>query len=320
MIMSKATEILTGNRIPYYLWTIIFGTFIILLGIVGPLTVVRLWMEKFAIWVVYAASILIIINLVMSGHFSKLLSASGGAGLSFFSALDIVIAIPVSWMPLVADYNRFAKDSKGAFRGTLIGFAITNILFYFGGVLVGNSDVVAIIVAIQSIFFGFLLFMFILHETNNAFADVYSSAVSTQSIFHKIKQRYLIIGFTALSTILALLIPISQYETFILLIGSVFVPLFGVVLSDYYIVKRRQYTQDMMYGKNVLKIGFPAIVAWSFGVLLYYLLFSVSPIYIPQLSQIGATIPSFVGSFLLYLGITQRGKWISVLERSRYRR
>ena len=79
-----------------------------------------------------------------------------------------------------------------------MGFAITNILFYFGGVLVGNSDVVAIILALQSIFFGFLLFMFILHETTNAFADVYSSSVSTQSIFHKIKQRYLIIGFTAL--------------------------------------------------------------------------------------------------------------------------
>src|SRR6476660_2686849 len=51
MIMSKATEILTGDRIPYYLWTIVFGAFVILLGIVGPLTVVRLWLEKFAIWV-----------------------------------------------------------------------------------------------------------------------------------------------------------------------------------------------------------------------------------------------------------------------------
>jgi putative hydroxymethylpyrimidine transporter CytX len=253
----------------------------------------------------------------MSGHLSKLLSASGGAGMSFFSALDIVIALPVSWMPLVADYNRFAKDSKAAFRGTFVGFAITNILFYFGGVLVGNSDVVAIILAIQSIFFGFLLFMFILHETTNAFADVYSSSVSTQSIFHKIKQRYLIIGFTALSTVLAMLIPISQYETFILLIGSVFVPLFGVVLSDYYIVKRRQYTKDMMYGKNVLKIGFPAIVAWLFGVLVYYLLSSLSPIYILQWSQIGATSPSFMGSSLLYLGIIQRSKWIGVLERLR---
>jgi putative hydroxymethylpyrimidine transporter CytX len=229
MIMSKATEILTGNRVPYYAWTIIFGAFVILLGIVGPLAVVRQWLEKFAIWVVYASSIIIVVNLLMSGHLSKMLSSSG-SGMSFFSALDIVIAMPVSWMPLVSDYNRFAKDSKGAFRGTFVGFAITNVLFYFGGVLLGTSDVFAILFAIQSIFFGFLLLLFILHETTNAFADVYSSSVSTQSIYRKIKQSYLIVGFTALSTVLAMTIPISQYETFILLIGAVFVPLFGVVL------------------------------------------------------------------------------------------
>jgi putative hydroxymethylpyrimidine transporter CytX len=316
MIMSKATEILTGNRVPYYAWTIIFGAFVILLGIVGPLAVVRQWLEKFAIWVVYASSIIIVVNLLMSGHLSKMLSSSG-SGMSFFSALDIVIAMPVSWMPLVSDYNRFAKDSKGAFRGTFVGFAITNVLFYFGGVLLGTSDVFAILFAIQSIFFGFLLLLFILHETTNAFADVYSSSVSTQSIYRKIKQSYLIVGFTALSTVLAMTIPISQYETFILLIGAVFVPLFGVVLSDYYIVKRRQYTQNMMYGTQVLKIGFPAMTAWLFGVVLYYLLSSLSPIYIPQWPQIGATIPSFIGSSLLYLGIMEKKRWI-VLFRLKY--
>jgi len=120
-----------------------------------------------------------------------------------------------------------------------------------------------------------------------------------------------------LSTVLAMTIPISQYETFILLIGAVFVPLFGVVLSDYYIVKRRQYTQNMMYGTQVLKIGFPAMTAWLFGVVLYYLLSSLSPIYIPQWPQIGATIPSFIGSSLLYLGIMEKKRWI-VLFRLKY--
>ena len=316
MIMSKATEILTWNRIPYYAWTIMFGAFVILLGIVGPLSVVRQWLEKFAIWIVYASSIIIVVSLLMSGHISKMLLSSG-SGMSFFSALDIVIALPVSWMPLVSDYNRFAKDSRGAFRGTFVGFAITNILFYFGGVLLGTSDVFAILFAIQSIFFGFLLLLFILHETTNAFADVYSSSVSTQSIYRKIKQRHLIVGFTVLSSVLAMTIPISQYETFILLIGAVFVPLFGVVLSDYYIVKRRHYRQNMMYGSNVTKIGYPAMMAWLFGVLLYFLLSSLSPINIPQLPQIGATIPSFIGSSLLYLGIMEKKRWI-ILFRSKY--
>ena len=306
MIMSKASEMLVRNHIPYYIWTIIIGAFVILLGIVGPLTVLRQWLEKFAIWIVYASSTLIIINLLMSGSVSKLLllSPSGTAsGLSFFSALDIVIAMPISWMPLVSDYNRFAKQSRGAFLGTFVGFAITNILFYFGGLILGVSDIIGVVAAIQSIFFGLILLMFILHETSNAFADVYSAAVSTQSIFRKIKQRYLIIGFTVLSIVLAIILPISQYQTFLLLIGAVFVPLFGVVISDYYIVKDRHYETTLMYGSSALSIGFPAIIAWSFGVLLYYLLSSISPVYIPQWPQIGSTIPSFIGSSLLYLGI-----------------
>jgi len=303
MIMSKASEMLVGSRIPYYIWTIIIGAFIILLGIVGPLNVIRQWLEKFAIWIVYASSTLIIINLLMSGALSKMPSSSGPAGMSFFSGLDIVIAMPISWMPLVSDYNRFAKSSRGAFSGTLVGFTVTNILFYFAGLILGVGDVVAVVAAIQSIFFGLILLMFILHETSNAFADVYSAAVSTQSIIHKIKQGYLIIGFTVLSTVLAVMIPISQYETFLLLIGAVFVPLFGVVLSDYYIIKHRRYDNTLMYGNGALSVSLSAIIAWSFGVLLYYLLSSLSPIYISQWPQIGATIPSFIGSSLLYLGI-----------------
>ena len=105
--------------------------------------------------------------------------------MSFFSALDIVIAMPISWMPLAADYNRFAKVVKSAFRGTFIGFTLTNILFYFGGLMLGVSDVVGIITAIQSIFFGFLLLILLVDEADNAFADVYSAAVSTQSIIRK---------------------------------------------------------------------------------------------------------------------------------------
>jgi nucleobase:cation symporter-1, NCS1 family len=305
MIMSKAAEMLAGKLIPYYVWTVIIGAFVALLGLSGPLTVVKNWLGKFAIWISYASSIIIIIHLLTAGNFSKLLSSSGN-GMTFFSALDIVIAMPISWMPLAADYNRFAKESKGAFKGTFIGFTLTNILFYFGGVMLGVSDVVGIIAAIQSIFFGFLLLILLVDEADNAFADVYSAAVSTQSIFRKIKQLYLIIGFTALSTVLAMTISIANYETFILLIGAVFVPLFGVVLSDYYIVKRRRYTESIMYSASsgaASKIGYPAIIAWSIGVLLYYLLSSLSPIYIPNWPPIGATIPSFIVSALLYIGM-----------------
>jgi purine-cytosine permease-like protein len=160
--------------------------------------------------------------------------------------------------------------------------------------------------AIQAIFFGFLMLLLIVDEADNAFADVYSASVSTQDIFPKISQKYLIVGFTALSAILAMVVSIEQYEVFLLLIGAIFVPLFGVVLTDYYIVKRQKYTEQMLYVRQKgLGIGVPAIIAWTLGVLLNYILSPLSPIYIPQLPAIGATIPSLAAASILYLAITK---------------
>src|SRR5919197_2604137 len=91
MIMSKAAEMLVGKLIAYYIWVIIIGAFIVLLGLIGPLTVIRNWLGKFAVWISYASSIIIIVYLLTAGNFSKLLLSSTGGGMSFFSALDIVI-------------------------------------------------------------------------------------------------------------------------------------------------------------------------------------------------------------------------------------
>lgn len=310
MIMSTAANMLVGEIIPFYVWTLIFGSTVTLMALVGPLAVIRDWLGKFAIWAVYASSVLIIFILLLSDKFLILLSSEGN-GMSFFSALDIVIAMPVSWMPLAADYNRFAKNSNSAFKGTVAGFAVTNVLFYFAGVLLGASDIVTIISAIQSIFFGFLMLVLIVDETDNTFADVYSASVSTQSIFPKFDQRYLIAAFTAFSIIMANLIPISQYQTFLLLIGAVFVPLFGVVLSDYYILKRMRYKDDFYYDPKTNRIGYTAIVAWFIGVVVYFILSSLSPIYMSGIPQIGATIPSLIVSSLCYIGINY---WVSKLR------
>jgi NCS1 family nucleobase:cation symporter-1 len=150
------------------------------------------------------------------------------------------------------------------------------------------------------------MLLLIVDEADNAFADVYSASVSTQNIFAIINQKHLIIGLTILSTILAMVVSIQQYEVFLLLIGAIFIPLFGVVLTDYYIIKRQKYTEQMLYtSRNKLGIGIPAIIAWTLGVLLNYILSPLSPIYISQLPAIGATIPSFAAASLIYLVITK---------------
>ena len=304
LILSKAAQSLTNLHVPF-LWNIIFGIVIALFGIFGPLFLVKQWLSKFAIWIVYASSIVILVAL-LSQNLPNSISAVG-KDMSFFVALDLVIAMPISWMPLVSDYNRFAKTSRGAFMGTLIGFSITNIIFYLGGLLLGLGDVSSIIISIQAILFGFILLVMVVDEVDNAFADIYSAAISSQSIFRNLNQRYLIIGFTALSTILSIFVSIEGYQQFLLLIGALFIPLFGVLLTDYFVVKRGKYQIDNIYGNGnkMIKVGYPAVVAWSIGAILYYLLSQLSPIYVSQIPTVGSTIPSLIASSLLYLLFTK---------------
>jgi len=304
LILSKAAQNLSHLHVPF-LWNIVFGIVIALFGIFGPLFLVKQWLSKFAIWIVYASSIIILVAL-LSQNLSNSISAVG-KDMSFFVALDLVIAMPISWMPLVSDYNRFAKTSRGAFMGTLIGFSITNIIFYLGGLLLGLGDISSIIISIQAILFGFILLVMVVDEVDNAFADIYSAAISSQSIFRNLNQRYLIIGFTALSTILSIFVSIEGYQQFLLLIGALFIPLFGVLLTDYFVVKRGKYQIDKIYGNGnkMIKVGYPAIVAWSIGAILYYLLSQLSPIYVSQIPTVGSTIPSLIASSLLYLLFTK---------------
>lgn len=299
MIMGRAAAILSGNVVPYPVLAAVFGIVVALLGIAGPLAVARQWLGKFAVWIAYGTSIIIIGTLLMAPSTPHIIT-SPGKGMSFFTALDLVIAMPISWMPLVADYNRFAKRGRTTFWATLIGFALTNTLFYFGGVLLGTFDVLAIIVAMQQIFFGFLMLLLLVDEADNAFADLYSAAMSVQNIFPNLSQKHLIIGFTVLSTILASVVTLQDYETFLLLIGAIFVPLYGVVLTDYYLVRRQKYTEQMMFD-NKRSIGWPAIAAWILGTILNFVISPLSPLYVPSMPAIGATIPSLFAASLAYL-------------------
>ncbi|MDQ4072861.1 MAG: cytosine permease [Thermoproteota archaeon] len=303
-ILSKAAGIFIQDFISYHIWSIIFGIIIIIFGIAGPLKVVKQWLNKFAIWIVYGSIIVILINIFLFGtggdQFNNNMADSDSNN-DFFSSMDLVIAMPLSWLPLVADYNRFAKKSKSAFFGTFIGFSITNILFYVIGLLLGIGDVFSILIAIQSFFYGFILLILIVDEIDNVFANIFSSAMSFKNISDRINYKYLVIIFTAISCILSNLIPINQYESFLLLIGALFAPLFAIVLVDYYIVNRRKISIDAFYDKSS-KLKTPAFISFLAGILTYFMLSPVSPFSF-QNFNIGSTIPSMVVSVASLLSL-----------------
>src|SRR5206468_4317393 len=109
------------------------------LALGGPLTVVRAWLEKFAIWLVYASTAAIAIALILKGPDIGARHAPFSGVASLLLALDLVIAMPVSWWPLISDYNRFARSSKDSIVGTAAGYTIANTLFYMLGAGLGGG-------------------------------------------------------------------------------------------------------------------------------------------------------------------------------------
>ena len=311
-ILSKAANIFSNGSVDFYIWSIVFGAVIILFCILGPLKVVKQWLSKFAVWVVYGSTIVMLVSIILSTagtgtesiiNYNSSVSAATTFEFSFFNSLDLVIAMPLSWLPLVADYNRFAKKSKNAFYGTFIGFSITNCLFYVIGFLLGISDIFAILVAIQTFFYGFFLLVLIVDEVDNVFANIFSSAMSFKNIYNKINYKYLVIFFTALGVLLANLIPIQQYESFLLIIGALFAPLFAIVLTDYYIIRRGKISVEKFYEKtNRVKVS--SFLAFIVGSITYFILSPISWLQVTDLGlSIGSTIPSIAISILVFLVI-----------------
>ncbi len=295
-VMADASSLILGGG--YELaWLALFTIIVTLLAIGGPLTVVRQWLEKFAIWLVYASTAWITYIVITTPEWATF---GGEGGLPWTLALDLVIAMPISWMPLVSDYSRFSSKAKSGFLSTLLGYTLANTWFYsLGAALALMSGQEFVAASILSLYFGWIALLFILvDETDNAFADVYSCALSIQNAFPRIKQWKLIVLISLLSAVLAYFLPLSQYEWFLLLIGASFVPLFGAMLSEYFLVRRGRVDIREFY-EGAPRIIPRSIVSWIAGLFMYFAVATYAP-------DLGASLPSFLVSALLQYLL---GRW-----------
>ena len=240
----------------YLLWLVIFAIICTAFALGGPIVVVRQWMEKFGIWVMTAASLWLTYSIVSSFNLGDVLSQTSSGGAPFWVGVDLVIAMPISWIPLIADYSRFGRSDKGAFAGSGLGYLLANIWFYALGILLVatvtlgdlSNPAVAIAGAILVFTAGWLALLATLAvETDQAFADIYSAAVTAQNVFTRIPQRVFVVIVAVIGLILASFLNMVTYEIFLLLIGSIFISLFGVMAADYFVVRRQEYETAELY-------------------------------------------------------------------------
>src|SRR5580658_10169820 len=167
-----------------------------------------------------------------------------GTWSGYWAATDTVVAAAISFAPLAADYTRHSRSPRAAFGGTLAGYSVTQILCYVIGLLalvtVANrnpDDIYGAFIALPVGSLGFAILA--ARELDQSFANVYSTAVSTQNLRPLWDRRVLAGVIAAATTAGALWLDIADYENFLDLIGSVFVPMAAVLITDYFIVSGR---------------------------------------------------------------------------------
>jgi len=291
MIMGQAASSISGRflgEFTHAFWVAVFAAWCAGLAIGGPLAFVRKWLERVAIWLVYFSAIWIAVQVFSSPKVWEVFARSGDGSLPILLALDLVIAMPISWWPLISDYNRFSSTVRGGFIGTFLGYTMANTWFYFlGAALISVMGIQDIIASISLLLLGNLALLFILvDETDNCFADIYSAAVSIQNIAPKARQWKLVTAVTAIGAVLATTIPLAQYEWFLLMIGGLFVPLLGVLVADYLIGTRRGRLSTAAFYEEAPKLRLVSMIAWAAGIALYFLIVNLYP-------TIGASLPSF---------------------------
>jgi putative hydroxymethylpyrimidine transporter CytX len=260
------------------LWVVVFGAVCVLMAVGGPIAVVRRWVRRYAVWLVIASSAYLTIYMLVRFDLGTFWSAPWkGDARTFWGGVDLVISLPVSWIPLVGDYTRFSRSSRGASWGTGIGYFLANVWFFTIGVMLvlgkpgtDPTDPAAFVGALLAIPVGWLAMLILaVDETDEAFANIYSGSVSVQNAVPRVSQRVLSVVLGAVCMALALVVNLIDYENFLYLLGALFVPLFGVMFADYYILRRGRYTVEQLYGGTMRRVRVAAILAWLVGFLAY---------------------------------------------------
>jgi putative hydroxymethylpyrimidine transporter CytX len=257
--------------------------------------------------------LLLLLSVAMTGlalntyGWRDLWTAEATPSMPFMLGLDLVIAMPISWMPLVSDYARYAAVPGRGIRGTWWGYFLVSSWMFAVGLVVaiatGSDAPETMLMQLmgEHRLLGPAVLVVLLSTVTTTFLDIYSNAVSAQSLFPKLGTRPLVLLGGAAGTLIALFFDATKYEGFLLFIGAAFCPLFGVVLADYFILKRGRYVAEDLFRRGRYwyagGVNWRAMAAWAAGFGIYHLCVKTG-------FAGGASIPSLLAAAAIHLAIS----------------
>lgn len=266
-----------------WVWCLVIGALIILWIMIGIADLGKL--NTVAMAALFILTLVLCKVIFIDGGIS---SAAVSDGMSFGAAIELAVAMPLSWLPLIADYTREAeKPVKAAAVSTAVYGAVSCWMYIIGmgaALFTGESDIALIMVKAGLGVLGLIIVIF--STVTTTFLDAYSAGISQESITPKVKGKYVAVVVAAIGTVAAMIFPMDDITDFLYLIGSVFAPMIAIQIADYFIIHRdrRETAADI---RN--------IIIWIIGFILYRLFMKMD---IP----VGNTLPDMMITILLCIG------------------
>ncbi len=261
VVIAGGLRAVTHRALPHWVFVCLAGAVTIALTI-RPLGAIRILRRYVSLLVIVALLVLVV------GMLRHPVPVTAGSWSGFWLGVDAAVAIPISWVPLGADYSRHARSTRQAFAGGFLSFSAAQIICMLVGMVAlaqVDRDPNGIFPLFLSLPLGTAAFaVLVVRETDASFADVFSTAVSVQNLAPRWDRRILSVGIGVLATALAATLDIAQYTNFLYVIGGVFVPLSGVLVAAWW--RHRDRSWDVSTDAPLR----PAMLAaWAAGFVVY---------------------------------------------------
>lgn len=255
-----------------WVWCLVIGALIVLWILIGVTNLGRVNQVTMAALFLLT---LVLCHLIFSGGVP--MGGTAGQTMSFGAAVELAVAMPLSWLPLISDYTREAQRPVAATLGSAVTYGLVSCWMYVIGMgaaaYTGESDIAVIMV--KAGLGVAALCILILSTVTTTFMDAYSAGVSGESLCSRINGRKAGVAVTVLGAGAAMLFPMDNITGFLYLIGSVFAPMIAIQIADYFLL-RRDHSSFACSWRN--------LIIWAVGFFLYRLLMRVD-------TPVGSTLP-----------------------------
>ncbi len=242
-----------------WIWCIVIGALIILWIVVGVENLGKINTVAMAALFILT----IVLSFVIFGNTSN--SAVVTEGMTFGAAVELSVAMPLSWLPLISDYTREAKEPVKATFASTITYGIISCWMYVIGmgaaIFTGESDIAQIMLKAGLGIAGLVIVVF--STVTTTFLDAWSAGISSESISQKLNSKTVAIVTTVIGIFGAIFLPLTDITEFLYFIGSVFAPMIAIQIADFFILKK-DYNEKSVNTQN--------IIIWIIGFITYRIL------------------------------------------------